>query len=143
METQTYTRRENARRAAIAAGIPKELVKLTVHKTPHEVRFGYAAAEPHAQSLKVVASTTTATSKRKSPTAKSSAVNPQEQNGVKRPAAGGLCAAVWKYLDAHPASTAKHVREAAAANEWNTNNALCELYTWRKFHGMNRTNKKG
>jgi hypothetical protein len=143
METQTYTRRENARRAAIAAGIPKELIKITVHKTPHEVRFGYAATEQPVQPLKVAASTATATATQKRPTVKHSAPKPQEQNGVKRPAAGGLCAAVWEYLDTNPASTAKHVREAAAANGWNTNNALCELYTWRKFNGKNRTNKKG
>lgn len=141
METQTYTRRENARRAAIAAGIPKELIKITVHKTTDEVRFGYASTEQPVQPLKAVTTTATATSKRKPPTAKNSAPTQQEQNGVKRPVAGGLCAAVWEYLDANPASTAKHVREAAAANGWNVNNALCELYTWRKFMGVSRQKK--
>lgn len=126
---QTYTRRENARRAAINAGIPKELVKITVHKTPHEVRFGYKALDGTVPALRPVRAT-------------KPKVELQEQNGIKRPAAGGLCAAVWEYLDANPASTAKQIREAATANEWNTNNALCELYTWRKFNGMTRTNKK-
>lgn len=60
----------------------------------------------------------------------------EEQNGVKRPAAGGLCAAVWDYLDAHPGTTAKQIREAAEGKGWNVNNAMCELYTWRKFNGI-------
>ncbi|HAS6048015.1 TPA: hypothetical protein I7138_08130 [Vibrio vulnificus] len=60
----------------------------------------------------------------------------EERNGVKRPASGGLCAAVWDYLDTHPNCTAKQVREAATVNGWNVNNAMCELYTWRKFMGI-------
>lgn len=143
MTTQTYTRRENARRAAIAAGIPKELVKITVHKTPYEVRFGYAAAEQPTQPRKATTSTATATANRKPPTAKHSDPKREERNGIKRPAAGGVCAAVWEYLDANPACTAKQVRAAAETHGWNTNNAMCELYTWRKFNGRTRANKKG
>lgn len=60
----------------------------------------------------------------------------QEQNGVKRPAAGGRCAAVWDYLDANPGTTAKQIREAAEGKGWNVNNAMCELYAWRKFNGI-------
>ena len=127
MTAQTYTRRENARRAAIAAGIPKELVKITVHKTPYEVRFGWDAKE---------APVTTCQPEAK-PAPKPKAERP-EQNGVRRPAAGGVCAAIWDYLDGHPVCTAKEIREAAAENGWNTNNAMCELYTWRKFNGISR-----
>jgi hypothetical protein len=37
----TYTKRTNAKRAAIKAGIPDELVEITVHKKGGEVRFGF------------------------------------------------------------------------------------------------------
>ena len=39
--TTTYTKRVNARRAGVAAGIPSERVALTVHKNGDEVRFGW------------------------------------------------------------------------------------------------------
>ena len=40
--TTTYTKRVNARRAGVAAGIPSERVAITVHKEGDEVRFGSA-----------------------------------------------------------------------------------------------------
>ena len=43
MEAKTYTKRENARRAGVAAGVPAELVEITVHKNGDEVRFGWKA----------------------------------------------------------------------------------------------------
>ena len=60
----------------------------------------------------------------------------EERNGVKRPKGGGKCAAVWTYLDANPTSTAKEIREVAAAKGWNINNAQIELSQWRKFMGI-------
>lgn len=66
-----------------------------------------------------------------------SAVSRIEQNGVKRPKAGGLCAAVWDYLDAHnEGATAKNIRVVAEQNGWNLNNAQIEFYQWRKFNGI-------
>lgn len=143
MEPKTYTRRENARRAAFKAGIPSERIKITVHKKGSEVRFGYATKEQPVQPRKAVTASTKATSKRKLPTAGNSGPTQREQNGVKRPAAGGLCAAVWDYLDARPATTAKQIRETAGKEGWNVNNAMCELYAWRKFMGMTRARKRG
>lgn len=64
-----------------------------------------------------------------------------EQNGVKRPSAGTLCGAVWEYLDANPASTAKEMVAIAADRNWNRTNVLCELYNWRKFNGLTRATK--
>src|SRR6478609_6991300 len=51
-----------------------------------------------------------------------------EQNGIKRPSAGGRCRAVWDALDAYRAETkelptAKVVAELAADEGWNPNNA--------------------
>ena len=64
-----------------------------------------------------------------------------EQNGVKRPSAGGMCRAVWDACWAQQAETgevptAKWVKEKAAAMGWNSNNASIEYYQWRKFNGI-------
>lgn len=64
-----------------------------------------------------------------------------EQNGIKRPSAGGRCRAVWDALDAYRTETgdmptAKTVRELAADEGWNPNNASIEFYQWRKFNGI-------
>ena len=67
--------------------------------------------------------------------------NRPEQNGVKRPSAGGLCRAVWDACWAHQEATglpptAKEVKALAEANGWNPNNASIEYYQWRKFNGI-------
>jgi hypothetical protein len=64
-----------------------------------------------------------------------------EQNGIKRPSAGGLCRAVWDEMDALRESlgecpTPSMVRTAASENNWNANNAMIEYYQWRKFNGI-------
>lgn len=62
-----------------------------------------------------------------------------EQNGVKQPSAGGMCRAVWDFCTSASATTlvtAAQVKEAAAANGWNPNNAMIEYYQWRKFNGI-------
>lgn len=126
--TKTYTNRTNARRAGVAAGVPAELLEITVHKTGDEVRFGWKAKKAPAP-----APVTTTGKPKKAPVPK---VERVEQNGVKRPAPGGLCAAVWEYLDKHPKATAKDLREVAPSKEWNVNNVACEFYVWRKFNGI-------
>ncbi len=67
--------------------------------------------------------------------------NRPEQNGVKRPSAGGMCREVWDACWAQQAETgevptAKWVKEKAAAIGWNPNNASIEYYQWRKFNGI-------
>lgn len=67
--------------------------------------------------------------------------NRPEQNGVKRPSAGGMCRAVWDACWAHQAATstpptAKEVKAIAETNGWNQNNASIEYYQWRKFNGI-------
>lgn len=123
--TKTYTNRTNARRAGVAAGIPAEQVEITVHKDEDEIRFGWKEMAP------APAMTTSKPTKAGTPK-----VERVEQNGVKRPAPGGLCAAVWEYLDKHTKATAKDLREVAPSKEWNINNVTCEFYAWRKFNGI-------
>jgi hypothetical protein len=62
----------------------------------------------------------------------------EERNGVKRPRPGGLCAAVWSWLDAHKGATSKDVKAAAPVKGWNLNNASIEFYQWRKFNAPPR-----
>lgn len=130
-QAKTYTKRENARRAGVAAGVPAELVEITVHKNGDEVRFGWKAMEAPAAAEPVV----TTSKPKKAATPK---VERVEQNGVKRPRDGGLCAAVWAWLDAHPDATIKDAKAAAPGNGWNENNVACEFYAWRKFNGISR-----
>lgn len=64
-----------------------------------------------------------------------------EQNGIKRPSAGGMCRAVWDWCDSILAQkttppAAKDVRAQAEAVGWNMNNALIEFYQWRKYNGI-------
>lgn len=154
MEAKTYTNRNNARRAGVAAGVPAELVEITVHKNGDEVRFGWKAKQPPASAAQGAANTPAATATESKPVAPAVAVQgvttskakkaaaPKvervEQNGVKRPKEGGLCAAVWAWLDANPGATIKDAKAAATGNGWNENNVACEFYAWRKFNGISR-----
>ena len=66
-----------------------------------------------------------------------------EQNGIKRPSIGGKCRAIWDALDAYRTETgelptSKTVKELAADEGWNPNNASIEYYQWRKFHGISK-----
>jgi len=137
MEAKTYTNRNNARRAGVAAGVPAELVEITVHKNGDEVRFGWKQMEapaPAAEAAPADAVVTTGKPK-KEPKPKIVRV---EQNGVKRPAPGGLCAAVWEWLDENGNCMPKDLKPVAEAKGWNLNNAQIELYQWRKFMGLGR-----
>lgn len=66
-----------------------------------------------------------------------------EQNGIKRPSIGGKCRAIWDALDAYheetgEVPTSKVVKELAADEGWNPNNASIEFYQWRKFNGISK-----
>ena len=128
--TETYTRRENARRAGVAAGIPSERVAITVHKNGDEVRFGWKESATPVKREKVTTGSKPASAPK---------VEQEERNGVKRPKAGGVCAAVWAWLDANPTATLKEAKAAAPAHGWNPNNVSCEFYARRKFLGISRT----
>lgn len=134
MEAKTYTKRENARRAGVAAGVPAELVEITVHKSAEGVRFGWKAMEapaPAAEAASADAVVTTSKPKK----AAAPKVERVEQNGVKRPGPG-KCLEVWEYLDQHGNMKPKDLQPVAEAKGWNINNVQIELYQWRKFNGI-------
>lgn len=130
MEAKTYTKRENAKRAALAAGVPDELVEITVHKSAEGVRFGWKAMEAPAPAAAEAVVTTGKPKKEPAPK-----VVRIEQNGVKRPGPG-KCLEVWEYLDQHGNMTPKDLKPVAAEKGWNENNALIEMYGWRRFNGI-------
>ena len=129
--TTTYSRRENARRAGVAAGIPSERVAITVHKNGDEVRFGWTEKAP-------AASTTLTTP----PKEKHAPVPQVEKNGVKRTKAGGVCAAVWAWLDSNPDATLKSAKAEGENRGWNLNNVSCEYYARRRFQGISGRQQK-
>ena len=134
MTAKTYTKRENAKRAAIAAGVPAELVQITVHKSADGTRFGWKqkeASTPVAEAVPAEAVVTTSKPKK----AAVPKVERVEQNGVKRPGPG-KCLEVWEYLDQHGNMMPKDLKLVAAEKGWNENNALIELYGWRRFNGI-------
>ena len=68
------------------------------------------------------------------------------QNGVQRPRAGGLCAAVWEITeqgmkDGELPSIAE-VKAAAAEKGLNPTNVSIEYYRCRQFHGVRGRAKK-
>lgn len=128
----TYTKRTNAKRAAIAAGIPEDQVEITVHKKDGEVRFGFKAKE-----APVAAAQATPAAK-PAVVAQAPAAQRVERNGVKRPRAGGACDKVWSHLDAVGDMSVRDVKAWAAANGLNPNNASIEIYQWRRFNGIGK-----
>jgi hypothetical protein len=133
MDEATYTRRENARRAGVAAGVPAERIKITVHKGSGEARFGWKEVDPSNGDMGRVQRRRSARATPTAATPETRAVPPRSESSTpKRPRAGGKCAAVWGYLDANPTTTLAELRAAAAAQGWNVNNATCELYAWRR-----------
>lgn len=63
-----------------------------------------------------------------------------EQNGIVRPSVGGKCRQVWDFCDrvmeGGQLPMPKQMREWAASKGVNENNAVIEMYQWRKFHGI-------
>jgi hypothetical protein len=138
-DAKTYSNRNNARRAGVQAGVPSEQVELTVHKSLDGVRFGWKQKPPHATGAPVPDPVLTTVAKEAAPAPKAKQVQRArvervEQNGVMRPAPGGLCAAVWEWLDSNPAATLADAKATAVDKGWNPNNAACELYQWRRFN---------
>ncbi|QDP52309.1 MAG: hypothetical protein Unbinned4162contig1001_9 [Prokaryotic dsDNA virus sp.] len=65
----------------------------------------------------------------------------EERNGIKRPSAGGKCAAVWEkcesyYNEAGVVPTPSKLKQWAEDNGHNFNNVSIELYRWRNWMGF-------
>jgi hypothetical protein len=162
---KTYTSKSNAKRAGIKAivkdrGVDEAIVKADTDKFfniegdsengfyPHFIsdRIGVVSEQKEAEMKKerettkeldevVVAS---------EPTQPGVGIKIEkdrpEQNGIVRPSVGGKCRAIWDFCDSFYASQGrlpmpKEMKQAAQDNGWNENNAVIEMYQWRKFNG--------
>ncbi|SFU77152.1 hypothetical protein [Nitrosospira multiformis] len=150
---KTYASAKGAKAAAKKAGLDPQQVTITEVETDEGVRYGYRVAEAPAaveveEQVEAVVNTA-AEGEAEVPAAevttpakpKKVRVVREERNGVKRPLAGGLCAAVWDYLDEKGNLQPKDLREVAATKGWNVNNVQIELYQWRKFNGLSKKKK--
>lgn len=135
--TKTYTNRSNAKRAAMAAGIPESEVELTVHKVAGEKpRFGFKRKE-----MQPSAPAKAATAAHRAPAAKATSTRAagaqrEQRAGIARPRAGGACDAVWCALDKHPQWKLADIRAWAERGGTSPNNAMIEFYRWRRFNGV-------
>ncbi len=59
-----------------------------------------------------------------------------KQNGIARPASGGVCAAVWEWLDAHPGATIAEAKAASTEAGRDLTTTSVQFYRWRKFNGI-------
>ena len=115
MKTLTYTRRENARRAALHAGIRKELIEITVHKSIGEVRFGFTeCAKPKLEQVTTFFG-----------------------NVIDSETRVGVCAAIRVWLDKNPEATLAQLKQSAVKFNWNTTTVTCQYYRWRKSYSVN------
>lgn len=59
---------------------------------------------------------------------------------IRRPKAGGRCAAVWDELDKLAAKgqapTLKQIQTVGKRRKWNENNTRIEFYQWRHYNGL-------
>jgi len=133
----TFTKRTNAKRAAIKAGIAADQVEITVHKEKGKVRFGFKQKD----AAPVVTTPVETGTKMAKVLNGTPAPKREERNGVRRPAPGGLCAAVWAWLDEHRDATSADVKAQAEKVGWNQSNASIEFYGWRRFMGLNKPRK--
>jgi len=132
----TYTKRTNAKRAAIKAGIPEDQVEVTVHKEKGEVRFGFKQKE-----AAPVAAAQAVPAEIAAPATKAPAPQREERNGVKRPKEGGACAQVWAHLDKHGDMSTSDIKAWAVGAGLNPGNAAIEIYQCRKFNGIKKQPK--
>jgi hypothetical protein len=131
MEAKTYANIKGARAAAKKAGIDAELINIVEVQTNDGTRYAFAEGVTEEQADAPTPALTTLGKPAPAPK-----VEQEERNGVKRPKAGGVCAAVWAWMDANPAATLKEAKAAAPAHGWNPNNVSCEFYARRKFLGI-------
>lgn len=152
MKAKTYASAKGAKAAAKKAGLDPELVQINEVQTDDGTRYTYTedasegeamgqerdeAQNPDAPEVQADAPADAVVTTGK-PKPKIVRV---EQNGVKRPAPGGLCAAVWEWLDENGNCMLKDLKPVAEAKGWNLNNAQIELYQWRKFSGISGRTK--
>lgn len=149
-DAKFFTNQSNARRALkkifnCSTEVANSLINMEALEDGGRYWFSEAAvnraANPSIAADKIATVAVPAPAAPEAP--KASKARSEIRNGVRKPIKG-KCAEVWAALDALQATfpegtiSIKDVRELAAANGWNLNNATIEFYGWRKFHGYNK-----
>lgn len=125
MDTVTYTKRTNARRAALRTGLTSDRIEITVHKLHGEVRFGWRQID-----LPVIT-----TGIKRLPFS----TDVREIGcGRKRPGSGTKCFVIWDWLDKNPNATLSDARLAADKFGWNINTVTRQFYLQRR-HGVSES----
>lgn len=120
----TYSNRSNARRAALQAGLDRDRVDITVHKIDGGVRFGWK--EQVALAGRAITTV--------SECDKLIADKPIYRNGIKRPKTGGVCAAIWEWLDQNYQAELRSIKNVGVKAGWNINTLTRQYYEYRKFN---------
>lgn len=147
-DAKFFTNMSNARRALkkifnCSTEVANSLINLEALEDGGRYWFSEAAVNRAANpSIAADKITTVAVPAPAAPEApKASKVRSEIRNGVRRPIKG-KCAEVWSTLDDIKKQGFEidiHVvRELAAQNGWNLNNATIEFYGWRKFHAVTK-----
>ncbi len=68
--------------------------------------------------------------------------NREQQNGLKRPSKGTICAELWDCYDKMGDPEIKYVKQFAEANGFDQTTATIQFYRWRKFRGI-QSKRKG
>lgn len=119
----TYSNRSNARRAAVQAGLDRDRVEITVHKLSDGVRFGFTEKIEFA-------------GKPINTMCVSYSGNLAMSNGIRRPRSGGVCSAIWEWIDRNRQATFSDIKVVGLKMGWNRNTVLRQFYECRKFLGI-------
>lgn len=143
-DAKFFTNQSNARRALkkifnCSTEVANSLINLEALEDGGRYWFSEAAvnraANPSIAADKIATVAVRAPVSPEAP--KVSKARSEVRNGVRRPIKG-KCAEVWSTLDDIKKQGSeidiRVVREVAAENGWNLNNATIEFYGWRKFH---------
>lgn len=120
-----YSNRSNARRAGMTTGLCSENIEITAHKSHEGTKFGW---REKTQKLLI-------NEERNNSDIHRCKITKDVCNGIKRPKSEGACKAVWDWLDSNPNTPVSELRIVASNKKWNSNNAVCEYYCWRKYMG--------
>lgn len=119
MDTVTYTKRSNARRAALRTGLRADQIAITVHKLSGEVRFGWCQIELPAITTEIDC-------------LPSCMALDSVGAGGKRPSPGTKCSLIWDWLAEHPAATLGEAKVAGNKFGWNINTLTRQFYLQRR-----------
>lgn len=159
--SKTFSSKSNAKRAALKAGLAAEMLQLErIPATEHAPEV-WCVVEPGDETAATEVAEVTQEDVQAAADHAETEIEEQgdetprkgvaiqkdreERNGYRRPSAGGKCAAVWDYCDwflndngENIPPKPKDLKHWAEKHGHNPNNAVIELYQWRKFMGLSK-----